>query len=184
MRSVLSRLALLPLLAFAAACDDDSSGPRRLAADEVAGSYRVCSLVFDPDGNAFAPVDVRETAFESSNAELPAPTLAVNPNGTAQLQYVRKGQFSINLNPARYTTRSQGVSLSFDRPTEAQSLLLPGRLELAFTATPKALDVASTQSAYTVSYADYARLTGTTDPNAPQILTGRLSGRFQVGGCG
>ncbi|MDQ3557163.1 MAG: hypothetical protein M3409_10385, partial [Gemmatimonadota bacterium] len=68
-------LAVLPFLGLATACGD-STGPR-LTAEEIGGAYNVCSLTFTPDGGTLPAVNIREAAFELTNASVTPPRLAL-----------------------------------------------------------------------------------------------------------
>ncbi len=63
-------------------------------------------------------------------------------------------------------------------------MLLPARFDLNYTSSPRALEVAPGQATYSVARADYARLRGVEQTNLPVTISGSLSGRFVMGGCG
>ena len=181
--SSLRTLALLPLLGLATACGD-STGPR-LTAEEVAGAYNVCSLTFTPEGGTLPAVNIREAAFELTNTSVTPPRLAVNSDRTFTLEYTDRGQFSTRIREGTWTAGRQSIQASFANPQVVQSaLLLPARLDLNYTPSPRAFEVAPSQAVYTVARADYARLRGVEQTNLPATISGSLSGRFVMGGCG
>lgn len=174
---------LIPLLALATAACGDSTGPR-LTAEEVAGAYNVCSLVFTPEGGTLPAVNIRETAFELTNASVTPPRLALNPDRSFTLEYTDRGQFSTRIREGSWAPSRQSIQASFANPqTVLAAVLLPARLDLNYTSSPRAFEVAPGQTTYSVARADYARLRGVDQTNLPVTISGNLSGRFVMGGC-
>lgn len=177
-RSTLA-LALLPALA---ACGDDGPSTPRLTADQVAGQYASCALTFTPDGGTIAPVDIRDAVFELGNPTF-VPRIAVDANRTFALQYYQKGTTRLGEQVGTYSLSTNSLQATFTDANKAKTeLLLPQRVTLNYTASPKRLTIASGET-YTVTRADYARLKGVAETNLPSTISGSLSGSFQVGGC-
>ena len=173
--------ALMALLIPLAACgDDDGTSVNRLTTEEVGANYAVCTLRFTPDGGEPAAVDLLTSA---------------NASG-AQLQVLGSSrQFALSYQPAdglpqvaagTYQLGASTIDLRFNSSAAATTLLLPtGRdIKLDFQPSPKQLATSSTATtSYTISRADYERVTNTTRPNLANQINGTLTASFRAGSC-
>jgi hypothetical protein len=174
--------AAFALLVPLAACgdDDNGTGPARLTTEQVGANYNVCALTFTPDGGEPAPVNLLNGVVTNS----------------AQLQVLASSrEFALSYRPAdglaqvapgTYQLGNSNIDLRFNSSNAATGLLLPtGRdIRLDFQPSPKQLSTsATTTTAYSISKADYERVTGTTRPNLANQIQGQLTASFRVASC-
>ncbi|MBV9774841.1 MAG: hypothetical protein JO040_12885 [Gemmatimonadetes bacterium] len=173
------------LLAALAGCGDDGTGTRALTPDEVGGNYRICSLVFTPEGGFPAAVDIRAAAMNTgADATVPPRLTLSRVQNEFEVEYTPRTDVLPRRLGHVYSTSDETVTLEFDAAANAMtSLLLPPRLELTFQESPRELRISSAHARHLVSKADYEFLAGRSYPNvAPQVV-GELSGRFATGPC-
>jgi hypothetical protein len=101
----------------------DASGPSR---PEVAGSYLVTSLTFDPQGSLPA-VDIL-TRLEGA-----VPRLVLAPAGEAQLVFEDPLTGLITTTNGAYSTPESGVRIDFGPNTAFRTVLLSRRMTFAVT---------------------------------------------------
>ena len=174
----------LPLLALAACDGDGGSGFDRLSPQEVGAVYQICSLVFTPEGGSPPPLDIRAAAMELQAGGAVRELTLGRTVSDFSLEYTRRNDVLKRRFDGRYDTGRSSVTLDFTGEAAiADALLLPGRLELAFQASPQSLEVSSVHTFHTVRRADYERLAGQSYPNARDQIVGSLTGRFSAGSC-
>ncbi|HEX7051403.1 MAG TPA: hypothetical protein VF188_14445 [Longimicrobiales bacterium] len=117
-----------------AGCDDDDEPfAPGLDVDAVVGFYDPATLTFDPLGS----LPVVHIA-ERLDPGVP-PQLNLARDGTFQIvfRYLSTGRFEVI--DGEFTTLPDGVRLEFGSEADAQRLLLPQRVELAFNASTGSL---------------------------------------------
>lgn len=173
------------LAAVLAGCGDDGTGARDLDPDEVGGNYRICSLVFTPEGGFPPAVDIRAAAMDTSAGATVPPRLTLSrARGEFELEYTPRTDVLPRRLGHAYTTGAETVTLSFDPTGSAMaSLLLPPKLELTFRAEPRELRISGAHARHLVSKGDYEYFAGRSYPNVASQVVGELSGRFTTGPC-
>lgn len=122
-------LALVGLLA-AAACGDSPSEPGLDIAD-IAGTYALTQLTFDPQG-ILPEADVRSALGTS-------PQLIVTVNKTAQILYQDPVSGLFVTIPASVRTTATGIRIDFNSGSAYPGLLLSRRMEFTFAAGARML---------------------------------------------
>lgn len=124
--SRLCALALvMPLVMGVAACDDDGPTGTSLTLDAVAGIYDPTELTFDPQGSP-PPGDVL------AQIQATQPQLVISATGGFQIAFLDPVTGFIRT-PGGLAERTQdGVRLVFNNQADADLLLLPRTLLLAF----------------------------------------------------
>lgn len=118
----------LGLAVAVAACESDSTGPT-LDRAEVAGTYELTTLSFDPQGS------LAEVSLAGQFAGVLEPRLILSATGDAQLLYTDPVTDLARTVDGSYTTTSTGVRISFDSGDTYAELLLPRTIRLDFDAT-------------------------------------------------
>lgn len=133
MKSLSRSIALGALVALlAAACDDDSpTGPPGLERSEVAGTYSLSVLRFDPQGS-LAEVDLRDRLLVQD------PSLQLTQDGVAQLAFRDPSTDLLVTANGTYTTTATSVRVDFGQETQHRLLLLPDAPEFEFQAGEEA----------------------------------------------
>lgn len=180
-------LALLPALALLAACDGDGgSGSDRLAPEEVAGVYNICTLAFQPSNAALPRADLLTSVVDTTPpAGRPEATLALAPNGTYDLVYTAQSSAFLEQVRGSVDYREDAISLNIPSDDEkAERLLLPVRsLLLAWDAGARRLTGDATGFAFGVRreyYADAARISG---EGLQSVINGQLTVVLAQGAC-
>jgi len=129
------RVALLAVaMAAVAACDDDPAAPT-VSRSDVAGTYDMTVLTFDPAGASLQE--------RSLLALLPAsdrPEFNVSPLGnTAQLVFRDAVTGFVTIASATYRLRDFGIEVTFDNATDAARILLPRRVNFSLDAARSTL---------------------------------------------
>lgn len=118
----------LAALLGAAACDDDSpTGPPGLDRSEVAGTYGLTVLRFDPQGS-LAEVDLRDRLLVQD------PSLQLTQDGIAQLAFRDPSTNLLVTANGTFTTTATSVRVDFGQETQHRRLLLPDAPEFDFQA--------------------------------------------------
>lgn len=118
----------LMALLGAGACDDDSpTGPPGLDRSEVAGTYGLTVLSFDPQGT-LAEVDLRDRLVVED------PSLQLTQDGVVQLAFRDPSTDLLVTVNGTYTTTATSVRLDFGQETQHRRLLLPDAPEFDFQA--------------------------------------------------
>lgn len=174
-------LLLVAVLATAAGCGRDGTGPSGLTPEQVGGMYHICELDFTPNNpGLFPPVDIRATMDTTPEAAVPARLWVSEASREFALTYIRANLF--NHHDGEYRTGRNNVEITFANPGMVLTrLLLPGVVNLEFQAQPRQLRFA--RSNHDVSGLAYATLRGLPGDDAPPTIRGTISGRFRVGGC-
>ena len=169
--------SLLVLAAMATAGCGDSSGPSRLTATDVGGTYQICSLVFTPEGGTPPAVDILAAATQPGGVR----ELRVGQTGSQfQLEYTRKGDVIRPRIEGTYSTSTRGITL-IPSSGEFAALLLPSRIEADFQASTRSLVISS--PSYQVTRTNYEALSGQRFPTVRDQFNGTLAGRFSQSGC-
>ena len=177
-RTLLAAALLLPALAGCGS--DGGTGPSRLTADQVGAEYRICSLSFTPDGGSPPALDIRGAVMDTTAAS--SPVLRVGRTVQSfELEYQKKGDVLRPRFTGSYDTGGSDVTLGFGSDARS-TLLLPAALTLTFQASPRRLTIRS-EPFYSVSRADFERISGKTYPNARDQISGTLAGTFSEGAC-
>lgn len=122
----------LVALLGAGACDDDSpTGPPGLDRSEVAGTYSLTVLHFDPQGS-LAEVDLRDRLMVQD------PSLQLTQDGVAQLAFRDPSTDLLVTVDGTYTTTATSVRVDFGEETQHRRLLLPDSPEFDFQAGEEA----------------------------------------------
>jgi hypothetical protein len=124
------RLFCAVVAASALACGGDPSTPSR---PEVAGSYMLTQLLFDPQG-VLPQVDILPRLGGM------APRLVLAPAGEAQLIFEDPATGLITTVNGRYTTPQGGVRMDFGEGTGFRSVLLSRRMTFSSSATTITFD--------------------------------------------
>lgn len=124
------RLLCAIAAASALSCGGDPSTPSR---PEVAGTYTLTQLVFDPQG-VLPAVDIRARLGGM------APRLVLAPAGEAQLIFEDPATGLITTVDGRYTTPQGGVRMDFGEGAEFRSVLLSRRMTFTSGATALTFD--------------------------------------------
>jgi hypothetical protein len=175
-------VAVSVLLVGAAACGDSGGGiePELLLPDQIAGNYRICEMVFVPEGGLPEPANIAaalDTAAAVSRLEIGSSgalrqfslLYRMNDGGTTQ---VLQGS---------YTTGARHVDLTLGTAATARRLLLPERLRLDYDVASASFAVTQEQPAYEIAKTDYETLTRRQLPAAIRDrFSGRLTARLVV----
>jgi hypothetical protein len=115
MRNLLAAVVAVTLVA----CGGDPSSPSR---PEVAGTYLMTQLRFDPQG-VLPAVDVLARLGGS------APRLVLAPGGEAQLIFEDPATGLVTTTTGRYTTPQSGVRIDFGEGTGYRAVLFSRRMD-------------------------------------------------------
>lgn len=125
-------LGCLVALPGAVACGDDSpTGPPGLDRSEVAGTYGLTILSFDPQGS-LAEVDLRDRLVVQD------PSLQLTQDGVAQLAFRDPSTDLLVTVNGTYNTTATSVRINFGEETQHRRLLLPDAPEFTFQAGAEA----------------------------------------------
>ena len=172
--------ALIPALALAG-CGDSGTGVERLARDDVAGDYAVCTLAFTPAGDYPPAVDLLATLDAPASTQL---QLARTSNQFSLLFRLKDGGVTRSLS-GTYQLGVDRITLAFSNAADARAvLLLPQRVALGFQASPKQLTSFGDAPTYVVPKSEVERVSKQSYPNAKDQIDGRLTARFSATGCG
>lgn len=108
----------------AIACSGDPSGPSR---PEIAGTYTLTELRFDPQGS-LPEVDILSRLGAAN-----VPRLVLAPLGDAQLVFEDPATGLLTIVSGRYSTPSEGARIDFGTNTAYNRVLLSRRMVLAFS---------------------------------------------------
>ena len=133
-----STAALLAATLLFAACDDDD--PTEPNGIEVAGSYDLTALTFDPQGT-LAEVDLLARIGDS------APRLVLGGNGVAQLVFVDPQTGLFTTVTGTYTTPAGNVRVDFGTDVAAESILLPEEMTFTYDEVAGTLTIDSAATA-------------------------------------
>jgi hypothetical protein len=106
---------------LALGCDRGGPIEPNLTRAEVAGSYRVVELAFDPQGN-LPEADIRARLASRGK---PDPSLALIESGAVQLLFEDPGSTLLRLVEGTYLTTPTGVTIDFGPTGAIRFLLLP-----------------------------------------------------------
>src|SRR5680860_505690 len=124
-------VALAPLLLIGCG-DGGGTGPSGLlTADEVQGSYSICTLTFTPEASFLDVVDIRSAAFELDNPPTP-PRIGLDTNLRFELDYTPAGGNTDRELTGRFELGSNSILLSFTGGVESSSLLLPSNILVSY----------------------------------------------------
>lgn len=170
----------------AAGCGDSGTGVPTLTPAQVQGVYNVCSLKFAPTQTALPTADVLASVINTTPPPpKQAPSLTLSgQSGAYQIVYTRKSDnFLQQLNGVLgFASQTVSVELpSADASDIVRELLLPARLVLTFTDSPRRLTAVPAQ--YSVRRADYARAAGITEEGLQSTIAGSLTATFSTGTC-
>jgi len=190
MRSTVVRLLAASTLLGAAACDGDGTGSSRLTTQDVAGVYRVCTLRFVPQNNAFPAANLLERVVDTTPpAGKLEPTVTLFADRPEyQLAYTRGDAASQDLRSTVAFTAGDQVLLRFytdddNRGQVPSELLLPSDVRLDFQTGPKRLVTPSVSRTYSVSRRDYARAAGVEESGFAATIPGSLDVSLREGSC-
>jgi len=163
------------LLAGLAACGRSSTGSSVLDPTEIAGDYRVCTLIFAPDGGIPDTVNI----LARMDTTVSTPRLEIG--GTPQRQYsllyrLADGGTTQSLS-GTYATGPRDVQLVLGTQPQVRRLLLPERLSLEYS-EERVLSHMEVAGSYIVARSDYEALKGQSFPALRDEFPGRLSARF------
>ncbi len=129
------RVALLAVtMAAVTACDDGPTEPT-VSRSDVAGTYDITVLAFDPAGSVL-PERSLLTLLPPSDR----PEFNVSPKGnTAQLVFRDPAPGFVTIAGATYRLREFGIEVTFDNAADAARILLPRRVSLSLDATASTL---------------------------------------------
>lgn len=129
---------VLMMALTAVACgDDDGSGPNvpDLTRADVAGIYEMSRLTFDPNGSAFAQVDVLDRLDAND-----LPELRVSPTkDSLQLVFTDPQDILQRDVPGSYTLGDDRITIHLSNSAEPAKLLLPQNFALRFDETTETL---------------------------------------------
>lgn len=111
-------MATVLVAAVMAGCGGDPAGPSR---GEVAGTYALSALVFDPQG-VLPAVDVMERLAGQP------PRLVLAPGGEAQLVFEDPATGLITTSNGNYSTPAAAVRIDFGPGTAYRTILLSRRM--------------------------------------------------------
>lgn len=119
-RRIIQRWTCMPVagIMLLLACGGDASGPSR---EEVAGSYLLTTLTFDPQGSLPA-VDVLARITGG------VPRLVLAPGGESQLVFEDPATGLITTTNGAYSTPEGSVRIAFDQGSALNALLLSRRM--------------------------------------------------------
>lgn len=186
----LSRALAVAALPALAACDGDGgTGGDRLSLAEVAGTYQICALRFQPTQAALPAADVLAAVVNlSPPAGRPLPSLNVWSDARVfDLAYTRKANNA--LQTARGSVELRSASVVAELGTQgagaavAQELLLPSAWELRFLPDPNRLAAGAETGPYEVPRADYARAAGITEDGLQPRISGTMTATLSTAGC-
>ena len=122
-------LALLGAAVALGGCDDESPLDVGLGPDDVAGVYDITEMSFDPDGSV-PGVDILERIDDGDIT----PRLTIyRGNDRFQIAYnTPEDPPGIGIIEGEYEVIADGVRLTFDSELDANKLILPVRLDLAY----------------------------------------------------
>lgn len=110
--------------AVAIACSGDPSGPSR---PEIAGTYTLTELRFDPQGS-LPEVDILARLGAAN-----VPRLVLAPLGDAQLVFEDPATGLLTIVSGRYSTPSEGARIDFGTNTAYNRVLLSRRMIFSFS---------------------------------------------------
>lgn len=117
-----------------AGCGEDATAPT-VGRDQVAGTYDISVLAFDPAGGA-----LQERSLLAQLPPSDRPEFNVSPLGnTAQLVFRDPATGFVTIASATYQLRGFGIEVTFDRATDAARILLPRRVNLTLDAAASTL---------------------------------------------
>jgi hypothetical protein len=111
----------MPLVMLVLACGGDAAGPSR---PEVAGSYQLTTLTFDPQGS-LPVVDILPRLAGA------VPRLILAPGGEAQLVFEDPQTGLITTTNGSYSTPQSAVRIDFGANTAFRTVLLSRRMTFA-----------------------------------------------------
>jgi hypothetical protein len=176
-RRTLHLAILLPALA---ACGDSTTS-EGLAPSDVAQLYELCALNFVPDNPTQPSVDIRSQAFETTNASIRKPQLALDTDRTAGILFTRKGQFVPQEIRGTFTLSGEQVVLRLPSSENPSEYLLPETVWLNFQESPQQLTADATT--YAVKRAAYARLAGIPEAGLADQIPGHLTASARLETC-
>lgn len=124
---------ILGLVVAMAACESDSTGPA-LGRSEVAGTYELTTLAFDPQGS------LAEVTLHDQFGGVLEPQLVLSANGDVQLFYTDPVTGLGRTVDGTFTTTSTGVRITFDQNSTFGELFFPRTLQLGFNASAGTLE--------------------------------------------
>jgi len=129
------RVALLAVtMAAVAACDDEAVAPT-VSRTDVAGTYDMTVLTFDPAG-----ASLQERSLLTLLPPADKPELNVSPLGsTAQLVFRDPATNFVTIASATYRLRDFGIEVTFDNAADAARILLPRRVNFSLDAATSTL---------------------------------------------
>jgi len=181
----LLKAGVVAAAALLAACDDDGgSGPDRLAPDDVAGVYNLCSMRFTPTNTILPQADLLATVVDTTPpAGRPEATISLS-NNVYDLVYTRQSdaflrqmQGSVSYGTTTITLNATAENLI------VRELLLPRPFTLSFMDGAERSLATQTQFTYAVDREDYARATGSSESGLAARIDGALSVTFSSAPC-
>ncbi len=127
-----SLLALATMTALTVACDDDDPTEPRLDRAEVAGTYVMTELSFDPRGSLPA-VDVLD------RVEAQSPELRLTSGGLAQLNFTDPSSGLLRSADGTFATTISAVEITFQNGQPYATFLLSQQVLLDFNANEQTL---------------------------------------------
>lgn len=124
---------VLGLVVAMAACDSESTGPD-LGRSEVAGTYDLTTLAFDPQGS------LAEVSLEDRFGGVLDPQLILSANGNVQLFYTDPVTGLGRTVNGTFTTTSTGARITFAQSGTFGEIFFPRTLQLGFNATAGTLE--------------------------------------------
>lgn len=179
-------LVLLPALLLAA-CDGGGggTGSDRLTPQEVAGVYNLCTLRFQPTNGALPVADLLTSVVDTTPpATRPEASLALAANGTYDLAYTEGG--TAFLQQIRGSVSYQRDAIALNIPAndpDANTLLLPRPLRLAFNSSQGRLTGDASGIAHSVARLNYASAAGISEDGLQNTINGTLTAVFATGAC-
>jgi len=129
------RVALLAVMMAAIAACGDSTAEPTVSRSDVAGTYDLTVLKFDPAG-----AELQERSLLPLLPPADRPEFNVSPLGnTAQLVFRDPATNFVTIAGATYRLREFGIEVTFDNATDAARILLPRRVNLSLDATTSTL---------------------------------------------
>jgi hypothetical protein len=118
-------LLVVAVLAATVACSADPSGPSRT---ELAGTYRLTELRFDPQGT------LTEVELLSRMTAANVPRLVLAPGGEAQLIFEDPATGLVTTSDGVYSTPQVGARIDFGTGTAYRAVLLSRRMTFTYSA--------------------------------------------------
>lgn len=122
---------MIAALAFTSGCGDDGTSTQNLSLEDLAGTYSLTVLTFDPQG-----------ALPETNIlpALPAvPELIVTASKTAQVVFQDPGSGLFTTISATNRTTKTGLRISFASGSGFADLLFPRTMDFTYSETPRTL---------------------------------------------